>query len=471
MNDSLDNEMKDLELNDVRLNKRCLNLLNKLEKCPEQSIPSACQVHSEVKAAYRFFKNPKVEDYKILNPHINSTIARCKNQSIVLFLEDTTEIDYTRNSSIGKLGRLDITQRRGIYNHVSLAVTKEGVPLGIISNEFFSRKAESFSKDRNYRKTPLNQKESYRWVKGIRKASNLSSKLPNSQVIYIADRESDTFHCLFEATRDETKCDIIIRACKDRNTSTKIVGERKKFKKLFSTLEELPIQGEVVFNTQSGYGKKSRKVKQSIQFDRVEVKPAILKENGYSPVSINAIRLSEIEPPLGEKPLVWVLLTTLELTNIEDVKVVIDAYRKRWAIEVYFKLLKNYCKIEDLRLFEENRLRSCISLYMIISWRLFLMKKISSICPDEKCTIIFSDIEWKVLCLNYLKKRKKSPSKIPITPPTIKEVIMMLATLGGYLNRKSDGEPGPKALCIGYMKMQSLIDGWMLCQDLKTCGY
>lgn len=129
-------EMKSLDLNDKRLNDRCIELIKAFERKPQESIPSACETHSEIKAAYRFFKNDKVSSEKILAPHIESTIQRCKNHSIVLDIEDTTEQDYTENSSLQNLNRLDHLNRQGMYCHCALAITPAGYPWGYCLRTF-----------------------------------------------------------------------------------------------------------------------------------------------------------------------------------------------------------------------------------------------------------------------------------------------------------------------------------------------
>ena len=468
----LNTEMAGLNLNDKRLNERCCRILGSLEKSPKNSIPSACKIHSEIKAAYRFFKNPKVNSEKILAPHIESTILRCKDHPVILFVEDTTEEDFTDNSILQaqNLGRLDHSDRQGFYSHVAIAITLEGTPLGVLSNNFFSRSSESISKTRNYHKTAVTEKESFRWVEGIRKASSLAAQLSNTHVVYIADRESDTFHCLFEASKKESQCDVVIRACKDRNTTTKIKGSHKKYKRMFSTLAELPIQGTVSFKTQPGYGKKSREVTQTIRFGNLEIKPKQPRTNNYSAVQINAIMLCEENPPPGVKAVNWVLLTTLPINTIEEVLQSIRMYCMRWKIEVYFKILKN-CDIEELKLIDPSRLKTCIALYMIVAWRLLLIQHIAKVHPNEPCTIAFTELEWKVVYLSILRRRKEGFEKMPKEAPPLGEFIKLLGILGGFLGRKGDGDPGPKSICQGYMKMHALVEGWELCQKFNsTCG-
>ena len=463
-------EMTGLDLHDSRLNDRCIKLLKSFDKHPIDSIPSACQTQAETKAAYRFFKNPKVVPEKLLEPHIQAAKERCKAQSIVLFLEDTTEVDLTGNSSLQRLGRLDHEDRKGMYCHAGLAVTKEGLPLGILKVHFFDRVKNPISHTRNYRQTSLEQKESFRWVQGIRDADALAKELPNTKIIYIADRESDIFPCLFEATQKETSCAVILRAYKNRNTTTKIPGSCDKFKKLFSVLEEYPEHGEISFQTQSGHGKKSRLVTQTIRFGKVEIRPEKTQKTGYHRISINAVMLKEKNAPPNVKAVDWVLLTTLPVDTVEEALMIVQLYTKRWRIETFFKILKLYCHIEELKLIEAPRIKACTTLYMIIAWRLLLLQEIGKEYGEEPCTLAFTDLEWKIVCLSILRKQKKGFDKLSKTPPILNEFIKMLASLGGFLGRKGDPPPGPKCICLGFIKMQALVEGWELCQSAQSCG-
>lgn len=472
MRNSLQDEMARLDFDDKRLNQRCIRILEAFERCPEGSIPDACKIQSETKAAYRFFLNQKVSPEKILAPHIQATIQRCEEHPVILWIDDTSEEDFSENSvsQSKNLGRLDHADRKGFYHHTSIAVTPEGLSLGIVANRFFARPPESISNTRVYRHTALEEKESYRWVQGIKNASALAAKLTQTEVIYIADREGDTFHCLFEATKETTNCDIVIRGCKDRNTTCKIKGTKKKYKRMFQALQELEAQGAITFETQPGYGKKARRVTQVIRSGTLKIKPPHSEADTYHEIEINAVMLTEEDVPPGIKPINWVLLTTLPINTIEDVMYIIKVYAQRWKIEVFFKILKN-CGIEDLKLIAPARLQACIASYMIIAWRLLHIQHIARAYPDKPCTVAFSELERRVVLQSLLNKRKQGPKELPRNPPSLREFIKALGTLGGFLGRKGDGEPGPKSICKGYIQMYALVEGWEMCQKFNsTCG-
>jgi IS4 transposase len=459
-------EVENIDLKDDRLNKRTKALLKALEKDPSLSIPSACNSAAEAKAAYRFLNNPKVTEKAILASHTSETIKRCQKENVVLYIQDTTEFDFTDNHKYQKLNRLDHESRRGFYGQISLAITEQGVPLGVLGASYFDRSLKPFHKERDYYNTPVEEKESFRWVEGLRNASLLAQECSESQIVYVADRESDTVDFLFESSIEETLCDIVIRSKHDRNTTEKISKKPKRYKKILEKLKESPVREEITFKTQGGHGKKSRTVIQTVRSQQLDIK---FRRGKFSSIQVNGILLQEKDPPPGEAPVDWLILTTLSIEHIDDLNRAIFIYLKRWRIEVFFNVLKTYCKVEDLKLIEDSSLKKCISIYMIISWRILLILYLARVYPDHPCSTVFADLEWKVVCLSQLKKQKK-PLVAPKEPPKLKDFILMLASEGGFLGRKSDGAPGCKAICQGYAKMHGMVEGWELCMSSRTCG-
>ena len=112
-------------------------------------------------------------------------------------------------------------------------------------------------------------------------------------------------------------------------------------------------------------------------------------------------------------------------------------------IEIYFKILKSGCKIEKLQINDDTRFRPCLALYMIIAWRILYMTMLGRECPDVNCEIVFDKIEWQTA---YIVLKHEKPPK---DPPPLKEIIKLIASLGGFLNRSGDNKPGPSALWKG----------------------
>jgi len=152
---------------------------------------------------------------------------------------------------------------------------------------------------------------------------------------------------------------------------------------------------------------------------------------------MNAIYALEKNPPKGEKPLEWMLLTNLPVANLQQAYEKIKWYCMRWRIEMFFKVLKSGFNVEDCRLGYANRLIKYLTVMTIVAWRLFMMTLIASTDPNTSCKGFLTDIEWKVL---YLKTHKNK--RVPRRCPKIKDVVRWIACLCGFLARKQDGDPG-----------------------------
>jgi hypothetical protein len=182
-------------------------------------------------------------------------------------------------------------------------------------------------------------------------------------------------------------------------------------------------------------------------------------------VSLQAILVREENPPenlaeLGHKPIEWLLLTNTLVGNVEDAFCVIGWYCCRWQIEVFHKIIKSGCQVENCLLQTADRLKKYIALMSIVAWRLHLMTYINRTEPDLSCTIILSTVEWQAL---YLRIHKTT--KFPKTPPSIHQAVRWIAQLGGFLGRKSDGEPGITAIWRGWQRLQDLADIWNVVID------
>ena len=181
-------------------------------------------------------------------------------------------------------------------------------------------------------------------------------------------------------------------------------------------------------------------------------------------VTMYAIHALEQFPPEGETPIEWILLTNIPVTTLDEAKEKIHWYSMRWRIEMFFKILKSGFKVESCRLGDSKRLIRYLTVMSIIAWRLFMITLIARTDPTISCSIFLSDSEWKVLGLKMLHQNISSK------PPTISEAVILIAKLGGFLARKSDGSPGTLVLWRGWKKLIDLAEGWELARRSDTCG-
>lgn len=433
-------ETASAELGDERLNRRLELVLRRLADQPEKSIPAAFQGWTETQAAYRFFTNEKVTPEKVLAAHREATVQRMGQYPVVLCVEDTSELDFTSKPKTEGMGPLNYELTRGLHIHPMLALAPEGLCLGVLEFWRWTREVGDLGgRDRRDRLSrPLEQKESLRWVEGYKKVCLLQEEVGPTRMVYVADRDSDLFE-LFEASESGSAA-WLIRAAQDRAVEG---GGR-----LWERVSQAPCLGQVEFDLAPARGRSPRRVVQSLRAQRVLLRPPYRPDKKLAPVEVTAILAREETPPQGEEPIEWLLLSSLPVESFADASEKIQWYLSRWQIEVYFRILKTGCKVEELQLQHRERIEVAVALYLIVAWRVLYLTRLGRTVPDLSCEVAFSPQEWQAAYL--VSKRQKPPSQ----PPRLQEMVTLIAGLGGYLARKGDGPPGPKTLWIGLQRVR-----------------
>jgi hypothetical protein len=436
-------ELRSVELGDQRLNRRARRLLEKLGEKPTLSIPAACGGWGETRAAYRLFDHPAVTAERVLAPPIACTEERLRAHPRVVCIQDTTELDYTTKKGIAGLGPLNYESRWGMYLHPTLALTPERVPLGLLAAESWAREPGSLGQAKDPSR-PLEEKESVRWVDGFARVNELAEQLTDTRLTYIADREGDIYDLFVEAPCPERGADWLVRVQHQERLLT-------DGRKLRDVLDAAPVLTEITFERPASNGRRARTVHQQIKVVRVTLKAPARADRTLPEVTVTALLATETQPPGDEEPLDWLLLTNLPVETPEQAIEKLAWYLCRWQIEVYFKVLKSGCRIEQLQLEKRERLEPALAFYMIIAWRVLFLTMLGRECPEMPCDTVFADEEWKAV---YLVTQRTSP---PSEPPSLDTMVRMVASLGGFLNRKSDGFPGPKTLWIGLQRIPDFV--------------
>lgn len=439
-------EMKRADFGDKRLNRRAIRILERLGDKPKLSIPAACRGWDETLAAYRFLENDKVQAESVLAPHTEATVERMREHAVVLCVADTTELDYTGKKDIRGLGPLTYETQRGLYLHVTLAVTPERLSLGVLEALPWARDPAGYGKSAEQAGCPIEEKESIRWLQSYRTMSELAAKLPDTQVVFVTDREADIYEIFDDAERRSgPKAELLIRSQHDRKLAD---GGN-----LWSEVARTEALGEVEFDLPADAKKKraARHVVQTLRVARVRLKAPYRNDRKLADVEVIVVHAREEQPPRGVEPIEWFLLTRLPVEDFDAAAEILQWYLCRWQIEVFFRVLKSGCEVEELQLELSDRLERAIAFFLIVAWRVLFLTMLGRTCPDLPCDAVFTTEEWRIVYI--VAKRKKPPAK----PPKLNEIIRLVATFGGFLNRKGDGEPGPKTLWIGLQRVRDFV--------------
>jgi len=438
-------EMRTSLLPDPRLDLRLARIIDGFVKHPEASCTEALG-RAGAKAAYRFWNNDRVRAEEVLAPHAEQTVQRSMAYPVVLVAQDTSEINLTNHPATQGMGYLGSPQCRGLLLHSLLAVSPTGVPLGIIRQFTWVRPIQQLGKRHRRRKTALKEKESQRWLDGLTATAEQFTEHPH--VVLMGDRESDLFD-LFAMPRPGN-VDLLVRVCREKRR----VEHPAKY--LDCALEAEPVRGHVQIEIPARANRQERRATMAVRWLSLEAH-APCQGPKRPPVRLNFILIEEINPPTGEKPVRWLLATTLLVETLQDALRCVQWYAYRWTIERFHFVLKSGCKIEERQLETAAAMERAIPLFSIVAWRLLWLTLQARETPDAPCTMILEEFEWKALCATVLA----GPGRISTKPPTLREAVRMIAQLGGFLGRKCDGEPGPKTLWRGLRRLHDLAQGWL----------
>lgn len=463
---SLLNEVSECEFGDERLNRRLSNVIDRLGQHPTLSIPSALGTRAELEAGYRFFDNEDVTPERILHTHRQRTIERILGERVCLLVQDTTELELTRpHQQMTGAGPLSADSRRGAYLHPLVAYTPAKLNLGVVWHKSWARDAidtgrTAKEKSKHLEQVPIEDKESYRWLEGQREARRIAELCADTQCVLVCDSESDIYE-VFSETRQTSHgrpLELLIRGCQDRATDIdgKSILEIVRASDIVHSIV-IDVSGrDAKTKVETGRRGKSRLARTTsveVLTCRVTLRPPWRPDRKLLPLAIQVVLVEEASPPEGEDAISWMLLTTLPVDTPEQALRVVDYYCCRWPVENYFKILKSGCRVEERQFETLSREMNAVAVYMIVAWRIQLLCHLGRECPEMDCTVVFEESEWKAV---YIVATKKDP---PEQPPSINTMIRLVASLGGYVPRKTT-QPGIQTLWIGMQRMRDLATGY-----------
>lgn len=451
-------ELQGIDLGDERLNKRGKKVLEALAANPEASINAACQGWTDTLGAYRFFDNAGVRPEQLLSPHREATVRRMQEQLTALVVQDTTELDFTAHPPRG-VRCLNLEKRFGFYHHAHLAVTPDKLPLGVLATENFDRAPESLGKADKRKNLPIEEKESFRWLKGYRLAREAAAQCLGTRIVSVADREADLYDIYVEAQEAEARpgprADYLIRVRIDRSTLEPDPDSgAAAYHKVREEVSRSPLRSTQTIELSTTPKRAARTATVEIRALTVQIKPPHARSR-LPVVTANMVLVEEIGGPGDETDVSWLLITTLPIATLEEVLLCLKYYMARWAIEIYFRVLKTGCRVEEIQLETKARLENCLAMYNIIAWRVLYLTYLNRTSPDMPCTAVLDDAEWK----SVWRVVKKQP--LPKSPPTLNEMMKLVTELGGYNNRATELPPGPQPLWIGLRRMLDFATAWL----------
>jgi len=420
--------------------------MSDLSDQPEKSIWLAAGSRANAKAVYRMLHNEKCSKESILGAHRHAVGARAQGNQVLLAVQDTMAVNYGTHTRTEGLG-YNCEQTLGMNVHSCMLLTPEGIPLGLLGQSVITRE-ESGAEPMTHcekRQRPIEEKESYRWLKTMQTAARNAPE--QAQLVHIADREGDIYELY--ALAEDIGEKFVIRAIHDRldTDKTHVMESLRSSNPVGRTVVEVPPNHKT--KTKERQALLTVQVR-SFDIQRPQIRSAA---DGIIPfLHLTLIRLTEEAPPKGTEPIEWLLITNLEIKDSNDALQAVSYYKQRWKIERFHFVLKSGCEIEKIQQRSVDGIELMILMYSIISIHIMQLTFLARNAPEMPCDLIFSEAEWKTLyrAANYTKVE-------PTSPPSMEEAVRLVAKLGGHVGAKSDGPPGLKVVWIGLNNLFLLV--------------
>ena len=458
--DWAEEEFGKVGLRDRRHLKRLFTVARDFYAQPQANIPQACGSRAKTKAAYRFFKHKAVSMNSLLSSHYHSTMERIAREKIevVLAVQDTTSFNYDTHADMEGLGPINthVDGAQGILLHDTMAYSTEGTAMGLVDIQVWARDPQQFGKRVTRYQRPIEQKESFKWLKSFRAAARLQRQLgAASTVVSVGDREADVYELFLLALSDPAHPKLLVRAERDRRV-------QDTSECLWEYMESQPVAGQRLLHIARAKGRAARDCVLDIRFAQVELR-APKRKGALGALRVWAVYATERNPASEKEAVEWMLLTTLEVNHFEGALEKVDWYKKRWGIEEYHRTIKSGCRIEDRQLGDRTVWEKCLAIDLVVAWRIEHIKKLARETPKAPCTVAFEEHEWQAL-LAF----KRPDQSLPSTPPCIREITRLTAELGGFLGRKGDGEPGSTTLWRGLQRLHDIATGFLIFKQLHS---
>ena len=454
-------------LGDQRLSRRLVQSATVQASDPSSSFSDAAGGdRAVIKGHYRLLDQPDdsaVTLENILAPHREQTQRRMQAHRTVLCVHDGSDLNYNGAAECDGLGVIGTNQTgaksRGLHLHSTLAVTEQGLPLGVLSTRCNARQGRPENDKRPSAQVPIEEKKSYDWILAVSDCEAVAVQMPQTKIVQVMDREADFFELFDQWRQGPRRTELLIRAKHNRRTTA---GD-----KLFDAVRTTPprLRFQLHVARQSARPKKSKQkarpgrgervAEMALRYRQVELPaPEHMRDRG--PLSLWIVHAVEEQPPPNVKPLEWFLLTTMAVTSPQQAERLLGYYCLRWRIEDWHRVLKTGCRIEKLRNEAAHRLERALAIYLVIAWRVMLMALLGREEPGLPPELLFSDLEIEVLTAYANSRRDLKP------PERLGDAVRLVARLGGYQDRKRDPPPGHQAIWNGYTELRSMCQGFLL---------
>lgn len=378
-------------------------------------------------------------------------------------IQDTTQPNFERiranTSDFEQLGVLSDNRSLGFYLHPSLVVQADtGRCIGYSHVHTWSRQADEADRhQRQYKKQPIEEKESFRWLQAAEQSKQVLSQAASLTVV--CDREADIGELFLQVPDERTH--LLVRSNVDRRVS-------QKAGKLSVLLAELPQMAHYSLKLRGDArtGRQARKAQMSLRWAQIELqlKDKTLQFKNRTKV-VYVLEAREEAPPTGQKPLYWRFITTHVVENQQQARQLVDYYSQRWNIEQVFRLLKHKGLDIELLDLETGKALVEITLLALLAVSKILLLNLAA-KQQEPVPIASTVTPEELVCMQAVNQQYEGNTlkqKNPYPKDSLQWCYWVLARVGGW--KPHEKNDGVISLYRGWMHFQKIFDGWLLAKN------
>lgn len=435
-------------LGDLRRTRRLVTLATSLAQHAGLSIVKSSHSPAEVEGAYRLLRNPNITPDAIADAGFIATAKAAQVYPLLLALEDTTTINFSHTSAYEDLGHTSTQQKtHGLLAHSVLLYAPDTARMvGLIAQQRWTRGTADYGKKHLRKQRPYEEKESFKWQQASELTAQRLGEM-QSNVISVCDREADIWQYLdYKISQGQR---FVVRAAQNR----RLEGNDNK---LFELPDTLTQAGSHVLNVVQKGGRAARQAQMFVSYSTVQIK----HPNGSGtllPVTYICCREGV------EDGACWHLLTSEQVENAAQARLIISYYERRWLIEEYHKAWKSGgTQVEALRMQTRDNLERMMVILAFIAVRVLALRQggLSEETLEASCEQVLSPIEWKLL---WVKQEGKA---LPQKAPNLKWAYLALAKMGRWYDSKRTGRAGWIVMWEGWFKLQDIVEGYKLAKSL-----
>ena len=432
---------------DERLRKRAIAFLVDKAQHPARSVTGSCRDHAAAKGAYRLLSNDRLEASHFWDPYHHFSAEVVSEFTSIYIAHDTTCLSFPTLKKTTELGTAVSKDAQYLWMHSGLAMRRNGEALGLLHANVWARPPEDFGRREDAHSRPIEEKESYEWIRGINAVAGLQSEhFAGTRPIHLMDIGGD-IHEVYEALQ-KWNHGCIIRCGYNRGVEGECVY-------LKDTVRAQPVLDTREIEVPRHEGEPARVARVEVRAVRVTIRPSDKKDKRRQPFEVNVVMVWEPNPPAGVKRLEWYLCTTESIATVAACWAVVEGYKLRWRIEDFHLVLKSGCHAEKTQLKTAERITKLVGFLAPVAIRILQLRDKARTEPDAPCTVILDEDEWKLLW-SYVHEQRV-PRDLPT--PTLEDAVKMIGRLGGHLGRKGDGMPGVRSLWEGMYDLELLLIG------------